>query len=299
MPDYKYNIDGWVDLPEDVDAVESEVGVFGSAASFLSGTGKGKIVCLHDNYTNIGIGFQYVNQGNIGSCVAASSTIIVDTLKSTEIANGEREEFKAQTAIEPIYYGARIVIGGGRIRGDGAVVAHAVKYMAEYGVLAKLKYGQIDLTEYSVERCRRWGSGSGFPKTLEKISKENTIGAYSRVKSWEELRDSIANGHPIIVGSKYGFSSETDDEGFCRYSTTWNHAMAVIAVDDNSKRKGAMISNSWGRDWLRIKKRKLNQPDGCFWVDAETIDAMMRNGDAWSVASFNGYRKPVNTNVSW
>jgi hypothetical protein len=299
MPEFNYNIDGWVDIPDEVDAVESEVGVFGSAASFLTGTGKGKIVLLYGSYDKIGLEFPYVDQGNIGSCVGAATTEIVDALKATEIASGEREKFQAQTAIEPIYYGARVVIGGNRLSGDGAVVAHAIKYIATYGVLSKIKYGQIDLTNYSVDRCRRWGNGKDFPKTLESISKENTVGAYSRVKSWEELRDSIANGHPVIVGSKYGFSSETDDEGFCKYSTTWNHAMAILGVDDDSKRKSGLISNTWGRNWLKIRKRKLGQPDGSFWVDAETLDAMMKNGDAWSVASFNGYRKPVNTNVSW
>ena len=60
-----YNMSGWVDLPDEVDAVEAQVGVFGSAASFLTNTGKDKIVCLHDNYVKVGSSFYYVNQGNI------------------------------------------------------------------------------------------------------------------------------------------------------------------------------------------------------------------------------------------
>jgi hypothetical protein len=294
-----YNMAGWIDLPDEVDAVESQVGVFGSVAPMLAGTGKGKIVCLHNNYKKAGSGFYYVNQGNLGSCVSAACSIIVNTLMVTEIANGEREALKGWTAIEPLYYGARVVIGQNKIRGDGAIVAHQITYINQYGTLLKQKYGQIDLTEYSVERCRKWGTGSGFPKTLEDISKEHTVSIFSRVKTYEEVRDSIANGYPVEVGSSYGFSSETDDEGFCRNNTTWQHALSIIAVDDSSNRKGCLISNSWPLSWLKIRKRKLDQPDGCFWVDAEVINKMVSNGDAWSIGGFNGYKKNIDTSVSW
>jgi hypothetical protein len=290
---------GWIDDPDAVDAVESEVGVFGSAADFLTGSGKGKIACLHESFTKIGKEFCYTNQGNVGSCVAASKAGQVDTLKATEIANGERELYTGQTAIEPIYFGARVVIGGNKIRGDGAVSAYAAKYVNLHGTLVKTKYGNIDLTEYSVDRCKKWGSNSGFPKTLESISKEHLVLSIARVKSWEELRDSIANGFPVSVGSRFGFSSETDDEGFCKNTTTWNHDMFYCAVDDDSPRKGALCVNSWGRSWLKIRKRKLNQPDGTFWVDADMVDKHMANGDAWSISGFQGFKRPIDSKVSW
>ena len=290
---------GWINNPEAVDEIESEVGVFGSAASSLKDSGKGKIVCLHENFTKIGEPFAYLNQGRVGSCVSCSTAIQVDTLKAAEIANGERELYVAQTCAEALYYGARVVIGKNRIRGDGAVNAYQVKYIAEYGTLARIKYGNLDLTEYSEDRCRKWGSNSGFPKTLEAISKEHLVLSYARVKSWEELRDSIANGFPVCVGSPYGFSSETDDEGFCKQNTSWNHSMTYIAVDDNSSRKGGLLCNSWPRNYLKIRKRKLNQPDGTFWVDADMVDKHMANGDAWSISGFQGFKRPIDSKVSW
>lgn len=235
----------------------------------------------------------------VSNCVAASKAGQIDVLKATEIANGERELYVNETAIEPIYYGARVVIGKNRLRGDGAVSAYAAQYVNQYGTLVKKKYGNIDLTEYSPERCRKWGSNSGFPKTLEEISKDNIVLTIARVKSWEELRDSIANGFPVSVGSRLGFSSETDDEGFCKHVTTWGHDMYYCAVDDDSKRKGALCVNSWGRRWLKIRKRKLNQPDGTFWVDAEKVDEHMRNGDAWSISGFQGFKRPIDSTISW
>lgn len=294
-----FNINGWVEDKDAIDSVESEVGIFGSVASFLNESGKDKIVCLHDACSKTGIEFPFTNQGNVGSCVACATSGANDVLKIVEISLGQREQFLAKTCAEHIYYVARVVVGKNRIRGDGAIVAYAIQGIANQGVLAMIKYPTMDLTSYSVERCRRWGTGSGYPKTLDAIAKEHTIGQFTRVKSYEECRDSIANGYPVIVGSKYGFTSETDNDGFCKYSTTWHHAMFIFAVDDNSKRKGCLIANSWPKDWLKIRKRKLNQPDGCFWVDAETIDAMMKNGDAWSIADFNGYKKKADMSVIW
>ncbi len=298
MPDY--NTNGWVYNPEAVEQVASEVGLFSATADFLANTGKNQIVCLHENYTKLGMEFPYKDQNPAPSCTAFGIAGGIDVLKVTEIVNGDREIFVADTATEPIYYGARVVIGKNSNRGGGAVVAYGVKYVNGYGTLARQKYGAIDLTSYNADRCVRWGNNSGFPKTLEAISKEFTITAYTRVKSYEEFRDSIANNNPVVIGSSYGFSSETDMEGFCKNDRNWNHCMFGMAVDDNSKRTGGLICNSWGRKWLKIKKRKFNQPDGSFWADAEIIDNMCRTGDAWSISGFQGYRKAViDTSVSW
>jgi hypothetical protein len=292
-----YNISGWVDLPDEVNAMEERFGVFSSVAPLLVGIGKGKIVCLHNSYTKIGISFLLRNQGNIGSCVGFGVAGAVDTLKAVEIANGDRETFKNYTSEEMIYGGGR-KFGGYRISGDGCVVAHAISYINEFGTLAKGKYGNIDVTTYSVDRCRRWSNASGFPKTLESIAKDTVVRQFARVKSWEEFRDSVASGHPVVTGSSLGFSSSTDDEGFCKQNTTWQHSMFGLAVDDESKRPGGLISNSWG-NYLKITKRKLDQPDGCFWADADVIDRMMKNGDCWAISDFQGFKKPVNTNISW
>lgn len=294
-----YNIDGWVDDPDGVAAVESEVGVFGSAASFLTGTGKDKIVCLYDDWTKLQMQYLYLNQGKIGSCVAEATAGGVDQLKVSEIADGQREMFVGGTVAEAIYYGARVVVGKSRLRGDGAYVASAIKYIYDRGTLARQKYSFADLSEYSVKRCRDWGNNIGVPKELEVTSKEYVIGNYARVRSWEEARDSIANKCPVIFGSSYGFSSETDDEGFCKQNTTWRHAMLLFAIDDHSKRKGGGVCNSWGRNWLKIRKRKLNQPDGSFWADADVIDKIMRNGDAWSICDFKGYKAKIDSNIAW
>lgn len=295
MPDY--NTNGWVYLPDEIAKMEEQVGIFSSVADFLVGIGKGKIVCLHEDYEKAGIKFLVRNQGNIGSCVGFGVAGAIDTLKVSEIVSGDRELFNNYSSEEMIYGGARR-LSNYNIRGDGASVSQAVRYVNKFGVLSKGKYGNIDVTTYSVDRCRKWATSSGYPKTLETIAKETVVRQFARVKSWENFRDAIASKHPVVTGSNLGFSSQTDEEGFCKQNTNWNHCMFGLAVDDSSSRPGGMLSNSWG-NYLKILKRKFNQPDGCFWVDAEDIDRMMRDGDCWALSDFDGFKKPIDTQVSW
>lgn len=298
MPE-QYNTNGWNYSPEEIDLVYSALqnGSFAQAAPLLKGEGVGKTALLHEAFAKIGMAYPVLNQLNYPTCAAFTGAGGVDLLKAVEIASGEREEFKGLTASEPLYFGAR-KLSGWRIRGGGASVAMIAKYIAEYGVLLRQKYpNNIDLTEYNGDKAVRWGNNSGFPKTLEDISKDHVVREYSRIDSWESYQDSIYAGFPVLVGSNFGFESATDDLGFCKPSGEWNHAMLHIATRQD--RPGGLIANSWGKGWLKIKKKNLNQPDGSFWCDAKYIDSMCKNGDAWNIAGFNGWKKIIDSSVGW
>ena len=295
MPNY--NTNGWVYDPEAIDKVCNDLpqGIFGDAASHLKDSGAGKTVLLYKSYSKIGMDFPVLNQLSIGSCTSFGVGGAVDCLKAIEIVNGERSEYLADTVNEAIYYGSR-KLSGWRIRGDGAVVATAIKYVADYGTLARVKYGNIDLTKYNVQRCRDWGNNKGFPSELEVISKNNRIRQYSRVTSWEQCRDSIANGYPVVVGSNYGFSNTTDKQGFAKNNTNCGHCMWIGGIRHD--RVGGCIINSWGPSWNSMKTRELDEPDGVFWADADVIDKMMK-GDAWSISEHEGYPIKINSEVVW
>ena len=62
-------------------------------------------------------------------------------------------------------------------------------------------------------------------------------------------------------------------------------------------RPGALIVNSWGA-WNSMKNREFGEPLGSFWVDAETINKMMRS-DAWSLSQHEGYPLKVNMEIAW
>lgn len=294
----KYNTNGFVFLPDVSDAICASLanGIFGDAAPHLKDSGKGVTKLLSNDYKKCNMSYPQLDQGNVGSCVAVAVGGGVDQVKITEIANGERSEFKALTCSEAIYYGARVVMGQNRIRGDGASTALAIKYIAERGTIARGKYGNIDISEYSVDRCRKWGQNSGFPKSLEDISKEHKIEQYSRVTSYEMIRDSIANNCPVIVGSSLGFSNTCNNDGIAKQNTTWQHCMRMIGI--RADKELVLIDNTWGPNWNTMPIRKFNEPKGSFWCTAEDADRMAK-ADAWSISAHQGYPLKINSEVVW
>ena len=87
--------------------------------------------------------------------------------------------------------------------------AWAARYVNEYGALPRGKYGNIDLTTYSGSKARTWGRrGAGVPKTLIPFAKKHPVMTVSQVKTYEEVRDLIANGYAVTIASNQGFSSK-------------------------------------------------------------------------------------------
>jgi len=288
------NKNGWIYDPAEIEQVLSslENPYFSSAASNLKDYGVGKTVLLYLNFKEIGMEFPVVDQGTIGSCTAAAAAGLTDLTKATEIANGERSSFIARTSIEHLYRNARL---GSRINGDGASVARCIQQMANLGTLAMIKYDVADLTKYVVDRCREWGDNRNYPKQLDEIAKNHRIGKYSQLRSYEEVRDSIAAGYPVICGSSYGYDNICDDNGFARQSTSWSHAMYFAGI--RADVEGVLVINSWA-SWNKMPKRKFDEPAGSFWIRPENCDKMARNGDCWAVGDHEGYPVKINS-VVW
>lgn len=290
-----HNTNGWVYDPLAIDEVCASLATpyFGDAASNLKGYGAGKTVLLYENFGKVGVVDFVRQQGNIGSCTAASSAGLIDLTKAIEIVGGERSEFKALTCIEHLYRNARL---NTNINGDGASVALCVQAMGKLGTLAMLKYGSIDLTKYDVTRCKKWGNNSGYPVSIDAEAKKHTIGKYSRIRSYEEARDSIAAGYGIICGSQYGFNSLCDKDGFAKQDTKWGHAMYWSAC--RADKPGILIQNSWAA-WNKMPVRAMNEPEGSFWARPEDCDKMTKNGDCWVIGSHSSYEVRVNSEVVW
>ncbi len=267
--------------------------VFGAAASPLRDSGKGKVVLLHKVVEDV-LGYFPIHEQTIGDCVSHGWGLAVDVLKCVQIKlKNEPEFFKAETATEPIYGGSRVEIGRGRLgSGDGSIGAWAARCVSEYGTLLREKYGRHDLRRYSGSKAREWGHPrGGIPDELEPTSREHPVRTVSLNQSYEEARDSIANGYPVPVCSMQGFQSRRDKDGFAKPSGSWAHCMCFIAVDDKHRRPGLLCMNSWGGHWISGPKRH-GQPDGSFWADADTCDRMLRRDpDSYSLSGFEGYRR--------
>lgn len=291
-------LQGWVPRPKDVDEIKSQMinPLFSSAAPMLKGSGKGKIELLHLNFEKLGIPFPLRFQ-KIGDCVSMGTALAVDTLKVTEIVNGQRELWVAETSTEDIYSGSRVIIGQNRISGDGSVGAWAVKYISKSvcGTLVRKAYPFADLTKYDGSRARSWGSKK-MPQALYDEAKLHPIEEYTSVESYQDVIDSIYNGYPVIICSNQGFSSTRDSDGFLKPSGSWAHCLMIIAFDDQHKRPGCLIVNSWGPAWVKGPKRH-NQPDGSFWADASVIDKIVRQKDSWAISGLVGFKPKPNARI--
>lgn len=290
---------GWINDQKIVEEIKASMKnpFFYQAAPMIKGSGKGKMALLHLNFDKLKIPFPLRFQ-TIGDCVSQATALCVDTLKVNEIVNGEREQWVAETSTEDIYYGSRVVVGGNRISGDGSVGAWAVKYIhqSKYGTLVRKKYDFDDLSVYSGAKARQWGSNRNIPKGLLDEAKLHPITDFTSVQSYEDVIDALYNGYPINVCSNQGFAYTRDKDGFSSPKGSWGHSMAIIGFDDSFKRPGVLICNSWGAKWNSGPKRH-NQPDGSFWVDAEIIERMVRQGDSWAISGFEGFKLRPNARI--
>jgi len=159
----------------------------------------------------------------IGDCVSHGWAQGVEILAAVEIdKRGEREQWKGRIATEAIYGSARVEIGGGRLSSDGCMGSWAAKAVKEMGVVARGKYGNVDLRNYSGKKAREWGRrGRGVPDSLEPTMREHLVRSVSLITSYEDARDSIVNGYPLPVCSGRGFRSTRDSQGFASPSGSW------------------------------------------------------------------------------
>ena len=275
---------GWVYSPREVSRIMGTLPrpVFASAARSLSGSGEGKTVLLSEAVRAVvGKDIPYPAQ-EIGCCVSRGFAGGTDILACVEIAIGKQaEEFK-ETSHEAIYGLAREIgnfLQPPGPRGDGAVGAWAAKAVQQYGTISREIVGT-----YSVRRAGEWGWKGVPPDIKAKI--KNKVRTVSLVQTYEEARDSIANGYPVAVCSDQGLSMTRDSDGFCRAEGSWAHCMLFMGIRHD--KPALLCMNSWGMDNPR-GPMALGQPSNTFWVEARTADRMLRQGDSWALCDFDGY----------
>jgi hypothetical protein len=257
----------------------------------IKDSGRGKKRLLYEAVQNL-LGTFLVQVQTIGDCTSFMFAHLCNTLKAIQAITTEMEEFTLEhlTSTEDVYAGSRIQIGNGACGyGDGSVGAWIAKYVSTYGTLCRKKYENIDLSIYDGNKARTWGQpGHGTPSILLPYAKEHTVKTVSQVGSYEEARDLLYNGHLIGVCSQQGFSDTRDKDGFATPQGDWSHAMAVLAIDDEYRRPGVLIQNSWPINWITGPKR-YNQPDGSFWCDADIFNAMVKMNDTFAYSAFEGF----------
>jgi hypothetical protein len=261
---------------------ESKYPYFGLAAQSIAGSGKGKTALLFKNLLKFDPK-AFNERQTTGDCVSHAARNAVDTTRSTEIINGDKESFIVRSATEGIY-------GVRGHTGQGMTCERAVRFLTQDGgILLRKKYGSHDLSVYNGRMAASWGR-SGTPRALVEEAKKNQVKTASNIRSIDEARDALFNGYGIFACSNLGFSEKRDKNGIAQRSGNWAHAMAWIAMDDTREIFNEtlfLIQNSWG-PWNSGPKR-FNQPDGSFWVRQSVAEDIIEVGSTWALSSVDGF----------
>jgi hypothetical protein len=214
-----------------------------------------------------------------------------DFLAASQIlaeANDNIGRFEYQEiATESIYALSRVEVGGQHgSYSDGSVGAWAAKAVSTYGSMSRKALELAGLSPtYDARRAKDWGA-KGLPDNLEPIAKTHTCKVVSMVKSFKEAAAAIQNLQPVPVCSDQGFSMTRDSQGFCRAQGTWYHCMCIVGV--RFDRPGGLIAQSWGPNTPNGSVYK-DQPDNCFWADANVIDRMLSGEDSFTGNNMDNY----------
>lgn len=264
-------------------------------------SGRGQIRLLYDDWEKA-TGYVYVPRNQGGSdCVGHATAAALDMRMAVQAVEGPYLVPQYETDASSIYGLSRVEIGDTNWSA-GSTCGWAMEAVTDYGLLycKNYLYAGYDLTQYDPVRSRTWGR-DGLPSVLERIAKLTPVIEYYQVTSYEDVRDALAAGYPVVVGSNVGFGQRNfftfgntkatrDSDGFLKARGTWNHAMVYVGVDDKSQRKGVCCLNSWGKSWVNGPS-KLGQPPGSFWIDARTVTLMVQQDDAYAIVHV---RSPLN-----
>lgn len=261
----------------------------------IKGTSRGKQLILSDYILKVLTEFNLREQ-TIGDCTGNALCCTIDILKAIGCVKNN-EDFLSESAVEVSYGFGRVEVANSIWKGqDGCSGAAICEGAKKFGTLRRKKYGTIDLSRYDGNVSRKFGD-TGVPDSLEPEAREHICKSISLVTTFEDAADAIYNGFPIVVCSNVGFDCKRDrygkilrdQDGFLYEAGSWSHAMCLMGVDWDERRPSLLCQNSWG-DFCSGGSR-LNQPKGSFWIDASTIEKMLRQQDSFAISNFQGYPK--------
>jgi hypothetical protein len=176
------------------------------------------------------------------------------------------------------FYWFRGHSGEGWNCGDAARIA-----LTKSGMTVRQNYPEIgiDLEEYSGGTAGKWGSNPP-PDNVIAVTNRHLLSTATVCKTWEEVRDMLANGFALATCGGEAFERTRDENGVCRRSNSvWRHAMSFIAADDREDMKRrykcqglVLVQNSWANycgDAGPIYGSKFRIPGGSFWARWEDV----------------------------
>ena len=235
------------------------------------------------------------NQGSIGSCVGNAEACCLSITAAIDIVVARQPESFVAMASPEACYGFSREVGGMLGGGDGSYGSAAAKADCELGTLWQIKYDTEDLTEYSVDRCRKYGR-SGVPKDLRTTAAEHKLHSSYLIKSVDEAWALIGSGYPINQCSNLGFTSKRDNDGRCKQQGSWGHSMSLIGRrTSQAGNKLFLIQNSWGDTWVSGPLFE-DQPPGSFYADYTAVEKAIKQQDCFVKIDIDGFKKK---DINW
>lgn len=243
----------------------------------------------------------------IGSCVGWGWSLSTNVVAAVDIILKKDAEDWCGRVLEAATYGFSRVEARGLSHAswsDGSYGAAAAKAVTKFGTLHYKKYNdRFDFTNFKkpIYNGKVMEHGDleknfgyyGVPDELEAEAAKHKILTTSLVTSFDEAAAAIAvSKNPVAVCSGVGFqNSKRDSDGFCRRSGSWAHCMMFMGARFG-KRPGLLCVNSWGNS-NSGPTYPDNMPDAIakcsFWVDADTVDSMLREKDSFALSSYEGF----------
>lgn len=235
------------------------------------------------------------NQGQIGSCVGNAEALVLSVELSVDILLGRVPAlFSCMASAEACYALSREagnMLGGG----DGSFGSAAAKSSTTMGTLWQQPYPSVNLSKYSVELCRQWGS-RGVPAELKEIAGQTKLQSSYQIKNVDEAWALIGAGHPINQCSNLGFATTRDEDGACKQTGSWGHSMALIGRrTTGSGRRLFICANSWGETWVKGPVFQ-DQPQGSFGIDYEIVARAVAQNDMFVKVNMEGIKRK---NLDW
>lgn len=323
---------GWVQDPIEsarvASQIEAEQGYLymSQVAPHLDHVGDGKDVFFWEIEERLfGKRLSAWNQNPAGTCVGFGWARACQDLLVIQIAQvGSNEGWEAEVAIEPIYGGSRVEVGGGRISAseDGSVGAWAAKWVKDWGVLLRKVYGSYDLTKYSIPLARSWG-GRGVPDDLEPEARKHPVKGVVLVESSQQALDLLASYKPIAICGSKGRSSQRRPGGWCPVEGTWYHCQMLcgkceVVGGSNGPFGGdgafpyagtvsaIVYRNSWhntpgyldrGNATVNLASgRTVELPDQCYLSHPSECESEFRQRDSFAISDAVGWTVPT---FSW
>lgn len=183
---------------------------------------------------------EVTDQGALGSCTANAITNLLEYNLCAAGLGGPK--FKDMSRLF-LYYNER-KMEGTVSEDSGATLRDGVKALADLGICAESDW------PYVVEKFANEPGASCYQAALV-----NRIHSYYSMSTLNQLRASLANGHPFVFGFMVydGFESDkvarTGVVDMPGKSEQLLGGHAVMAMGYNDAQRRFLIKNSWGKRW--------------------------------------------------